>query len=66
MLAAAIACAACGTRERAPPTGATPPSTRHSHGFRKVTLYTEFTCEGASHGDFNRDGVQDVVAGPYW
>ena len=37
-----------------------------SHRFRKVTLSTEFTCEGASHGDFDRDGVQDVVAGPYW
>ena len=37
-----------------------------SHRFRKLTLSTEFTCEGASHGDFDCDGVQDVVAGPYW
>jgi hypothetical protein len=37
-----------------------------NHGFRKITLSTEFTCEGASHGDFDRDGTRDVVAGPYW
>jgi hypothetical protein len=34
--------------------------------FVKVTLHREFYCEGASFGDFNRDGVTDVVAGPDW
>jgi hypothetical protein len=34
--------------------------------FRKIVLSTSFLCEGASFGDFNRDGTNDVVAGPYW
>src|SRR5690349_3901271 len=34
--------------------------------FVKITLHREFLCEGASFGDFNRDGVTDVVAGPDW
>ncbi len=34
--------------------------------FVKITLHREFYCEGASFGDFNRDGVTDVVAGPDW
>jgi hypothetical protein len=34
--------------------------------FRKLTLSQEFLCEGANYGDFDRDGVTDVVAGPYW
>jgi hypothetical protein len=32
--------------------------------FRKIVLSTEFLCEGATVGDFNRDGIGDVVAGP--
>jgi hypothetical protein len=35
-------------------------------GFRKVTLHRDFYCEGASFGDFNRDGATDVVAGQTW
>jgi hypothetical protein len=34
--------------------------------FVKITLHRDFVCEGASFGDFNRDGVTDVVAGPEW
>lgn len=34
--------------------------------FRKIQLSDEFWSEGASLGDFNRDGQQDIVAGPYW
>lgn len=34
--------------------------------FRKIVLSTKFLCEGATFGDFNRDGTNDVVAGPYW
>ncbi|HWP09468.1 MAG TPA: VCBS repeat-containing protein [Polyangiaceae bacterium] len=34
--------------------------------FVKITLHREFYCEGASFGDFDRDGVTDVVAGPDW
>jgi hypothetical protein len=34
--------------------------------FKKITLSHDFTCEGAAVGDFNHDGNNDVVAGPYW
>jgi hypothetical protein len=34
--------------------------------FRKIVLTTQFFCEGASYGDFDGDGTNDVVAGPYW
>ena len=34
--------------------------------FQKITLTHDFLCEGASFGDFNRDGIRDVVSGPYW
>jgi hypothetical protein len=34
--------------------------------FRKIGLSSEFLCEGATFGDFDRDGTNDVVAGPYW
>lgn len=29
-------------------------------------LTTDFFCEGATFGDFNRDGVGDVASGPWW
>lgn len=34
--------------------------------FQKVQLSDQFWCEGASYGDFNKDGVNDIVAGPWW
>lgn len=34
--------------------------------FQRIALSDQFWCEGANHGDFNRDGVQDIVAGPWW
>lgn len=36
------------------------------HRFTKITLTDQFYAEGASYGDFDRDGTLDVVAGPYW
>ncbi len=36
-----------------------------THRFRKITLSKDFFCEGASYGDFDRDGALDVVSGPY-
>ncbi len=34
--------------------------------FRKIALATEFYAEGATAGDFNRDGRMDIAAGPFW
>ena len=36
------------------------------HSFKKLTLTDQFWAEGASLGDFNHDGVNDVVSGPFW
>jgi hypothetical protein len=32
--------------------------------FEKTTLHREFQCEGATFGDFDADGIGDVVVGP--
>ncbi len=34
--------------------------------FRKQQLTDKYYCDGIHHGDFNRDGIRDVIAGPYW
>lgn len=34
--------------------------------FQKLQLNDQFWCEGASFGDLNNDGNQDVVSGPWW
>jgi hypothetical protein len=34
--------------------------------FQKIKLSDEFWAEGATFGDFNKDGKQDVASGPYW
>ncbi len=34
--------------------------------FERTQLASEFTCEGATFADLDRDGDEDVVAGPYW
>ena len=36
------------------------------HTFKKIQLSDQFWSEGANFGDFNKDGVMDVVSGPYW
>lgn len=36
------------------------------HTFKTVQLTDEFWAEGAAFGDFNADGHNDVVYGPYW
>ncbi len=39
---------------------------RAVHTFQKIKLTDKFWAEGANYGDFNHDGQNDVVAGPYW
>jgi hypothetical protein len=34
--------------------------------FEKIQLTDQFWAEGANFGDFNKDGKQDVVYGPFW
>jgi hypothetical protein len=36
------------------------------HTFKKVQLTDQFWAEGADIGDFNHDGIMDVVSGPFW
>lgn len=36
------------------------------HTFTKKQLSTDFHSEGAAFGDFNKDGENDIVSGPYW
>jgi hypothetical protein len=34
--------------------------------FVKTRLNAEFYSEGINHGDLDRDGNRDIIAGPYW
>ncbi len=34
--------------------------------FAKVALDDKFYCEGICFADINRDGIPDIVAGPFW
>lgn len=34
--------------------------------FRKVTVHRDFFCETALAADIDKDGVKDLVSGPYW
>ena len=36
------------------------------HTFKKLQLSDLFWSEGANFGDFNKDGKNDIVSGPYW
>lgn len=36
------------------------------HTFRRQQLNDQFWCEGASVADFNKDGANDIVSGPWW
>ena len=49
-----------------PPAQAVPSELPDRDTFMRVQLSEAFYAEGAYHGDFNRDGAPDVVAGPFW
>ena len=36
------------------------------HKFERKQLSNEFWSEGANFGDFNKDGANDIVSGPFW
>ena len=42
------------------------PAPKYIHTFDKTRLSDVFYAEGANAGDFNGDGVQDIVSGPFW
>jgi hypothetical protein len=36
------------------------------HTFKRIQLTDQFWSEGANFGDLNRDGVNDIISGPWW
>ena len=36
------------------------------HTFKRIQLSDQFWGEGATFGDLNRDGVNDIISGPWW
>ena len=36
------------------------------HTFKRIQLHDQFWSEGANFGDLNHDGVNDIIAGPWW
>src|SRR5438477_8770854 len=38
----------------------------HGAGWKKIRLTDQFFSEGATFADIDRDGVMDVISGPYW
>lgn len=36
------------------------------HSFKKIQVTDKFWSEGAYYGDFNHDGIMDIVSGPFW
>jgi|694.fasta_scaffold96097_3 hypothetical protein len=57
-LVGACVAATCGADE--------PGATKPLVTFSKQRLDDRFFAEGAGVGDFNKDGVPDLVAGPFW
>jgi hypothetical protein len=65
LLGASAAFAADAPTPAAPPAATAPGAPTNIH-WKKITLSHDFVSEGANFGDFNHDGKQDVVSGPYW
>lgn len=36
------------------------------HSFQKIQLHEQFFSEGATFGDLDGDGDQEIISGPYW
>ena len=36
------------------------------HTFKRIQLSDQFWSEGASFGDLNNDGINDIISGPWW
>lgn len=36
------------------------------HTFKRIQLNDQFWGEGATFGDLNNDGANDIISGPYW
>ena len=47
-------------------TPAPPAANDATRPFTRIQLHDQFWSEGANAGDLNRDGVKDIVAGPWW
>lgn len=65
-LAAATATALTLATATTPTTGHAAEDTSTLIAFRRIQLSDQFWCEGAHFADFNRDGHNDVVSGPWW
>lgn len=64
-----LACVTCAraAEQKGPPGPPPTPSVLPARdAYRTLKLSDQFFGEGAYHGDFNRDGKRDIVAGPFW
>ena len=43
-----------------------PARAEEQHTFKRIQLNDQFWSEGASFGDLNKDGVNDLISGPWW
>jgi len=70
-LVSALALAACAATDTSTTSATDTPTTSASRAsatiaFERIQISADFTCEGAAFTDLDRDGDQDVIAGPYW
>src|SRR4051812_41467880 len=66
VLACSVSAAVLGAEKRRAKAHAMAGKEYTLHSFKKLQLSDKFFSEGASFGDFNHDGMMDIVSGPYW